>query len=128
MNRAPFRHCRINPMLIFLLLMALSYWYFTTFFAIHQHPSMDDNQSLSRHRSEDRRKDFTSSFVHYNASILQGQGKLLLWSSDFHISPIADIKDLLQNEVHIIDKSLSGHCHCKKASCFVYLRIYRLII
>lgn len=36
-----------------------------------------------------------------------------LWSSDFHISPIADIKDVLSTyrDVSIIDKSLSGHCH-----------------
>ena len=37
---------------------------------------------------------------------------LTLWSSDFHISPIADIKDILKDYgVKIIDKSLSGHCH-----------------
>eukprot|EP00952_Eustigmatos_sp_NYUAD-ZCMA_P006428 27714-Eustigmatos_ZCMA.PRE.1 len=37
------------------------------------------------------------------------------WSSDFHISPIADLKDLLEPMgMHIIDKSLSGHCHLKK--------------
>jgi hypothetical protein len=51
---------------------------------------------------------------------------LTLWSSDFHISPIADIKHLLQPVfevqldsselkvkvgVSVIDKSLSGHCH-----------------
>lgn len=35
-----------------------------------------------------------------------------LWSSDFHISPIADIKYLLADyRVTIIDKSLSAHCH-----------------
>ena len=38
------------------------------------------------------------------------------WSSDFHISPIADVKDLFQvwNETknyRIIDESLSEHCH-----------------
>lgn len=38
---------------------------------------------------------------------------ITLWSSDFHISPIADIKYLLQSvpNVTVIDKSLSGHCH-----------------
>lgn len=38
---------------------------------------------------------------------------LRLWSSDFHISPIADIKDLLggSSSVLVVDKSLSGHCH-----------------
>ena len=36
------------------------------------------------------------------------------WSSDFHISPIADLKDLFAEDnlnQNIIDKSLSGHCH-----------------
>lgn len=42
--------------------------------------------------------------------------KIVLWSSDFHISPIADIKSFLrlhfpQENIEIIDKSLSGHCH-----------------
>ncbi len=44
---------------------------------------------------------------HYNSSF-----PLSLWSSDFHISPIADIKNILIDfRVSIIDKSLSGHCH-----------------
>lgn len=38
-----------------------------------------------------------------------------IWSSDFHISPVADIKSLLRtwdktSRVFIIDESLSGHC------------------
>ena len=37
------------------------------------------------------------------------------WSSDFHISPIADLKDLFAPMgMRIIDESLSGHCHLKK--------------
>ena len=37
---------------------------------------------------------------------------LVLWSSDFHISPIADIKHIVAGYgVSVIDKSLSGHCH-----------------
>lgn len=37
------------------------------------------------------------------------------WSSDFHISPVADLKDLFQPMgMRIIDESLSGHCHLKK--------------
>ena len=37
---------------------------------------------------------------------------LIIWSSDFHISPVADIKFLLSKYgVKFIDKSLSGHCH-----------------
>jgi hypothetical protein len=38
--------------------------------------------------------------------------ELVFWSSDFHISPIADIKNIItSNNVKVIDKSLSGHCH-----------------
>lgn len=37
---------------------------------------------------------------------------LKVWSSDFHISPVADIKNLMVLfGVQVIDKSLSGHCH-----------------
>ena len=37
---------------------------------------------------------------------------LRFFSSDFHISPVADIKNLLKDfNVQVIDKSLSGHCH-----------------
>ena len=45
------------------------------------------------------------------------------WSSDFHISPIADLKDLFRPlGMHIIDKSLSGHCHLKK-TCAKNIRV-----
>jgi hypothetical protein len=45
------------------------------------------------------------------------------WSSDFHISPIADLKDLFKPlGMHIVDKSLSGHCHLKK-TCQTDLRV-----
>ena len=38
--------------------------------------------------------------------------ELVFWSSDFHISPIADIKNIITDyNVKVIDKSLSGHCH-----------------
>ena len=48
---------------------------------------------------------------------------LLLWSSDFHISPIADIKNIVEDyRVKVIDKSLSGHCHLSH-SCQKDLRI-----
>ena len=37
---------------------------------------------------------------------------LTLWSSDFHISPIEDIKHVVTKYgINVIDKSLSGHCH-----------------
>ena len=50
---------------------------------------------------------------------------LTMWSSDFHISPVSDIKYItskLSNDVKIIDKSLSGHCHLTN-SCARDLRI-----
>lgn len=48
---------------------------------------------------------------------------LILWSSDFHISPIADAKWIL-NQLHtkVIDKSLSSHCHLTN-TCQTDLRI-----
>ena len=45
---------------------------------------------------------------HYN----DDYSHLVGWSSDFHISTVKDIKDiLLKFKVKLIDKSLSGHCH-----------------
>lgn len=38
------------------------------------------------------------------------------YSADFHISPIADIKDIFERigwETQVIDQSYSGHCHLK---------------
>ncbi len=58
---------------------------------------------------QDSLNDASSAFVpiSYNRTI-----PITLWSSDFHISPIADIKNILSGyKVSIIDKSLSGHCH-----------------
>ena len=47
------------------------------------------------------------------------------WSSDFHISPIADLKDIFLPMGHsIIDKSLSGHCKLKDPpTCQIDLRV-----
>ena len=55
-----------------------------------------------------------------NSSTVQvlSDTKLTLWSTDFHISPIADIKAILREVnrqvggevIQVIDKSLSGHC------------------
>ena len=48
---------------------------------------------------------------------------LVLWSSDFHISPVADIKQIVSSYgVLVIDKSLSGHCHLSN-TCERDLRI-----
>lgn len=39
------------------------------------------------------------------------QYNITIWSSDFHIGPVADVKNfLLPYGVRFIDKSLSGHC------------------
>ena len=46
-----------------------------------------------------------------NQLTLNAKRVLHLWSSDFHISPIADIKDLLSDSAIVFDRSLSGHCH-----------------
>lgn len=48
-----------------------------------------------------------------NASdILFPTKPLVIWSNDYHISPINDLKYLLKPlGVSFIDKSLSGHCH-----------------
>ena len=48
---------------------------------------------------------------------------LVLWSSDFHISPIADIKNIVAHYgVRVIDKSLSDHCHLSN-TCQTDLRV-----
>ena len=49
--------------------------------------------------------------------------KIKLWSTDFHISPIADLKNLLKDhDVEFIDKSLSSHCHLT-GTCAKDLRV-----
>ena len=53
-----------------------------------------------------------ASFVVYENNKPISAAGLTLWSSDFHISPIADVKHNLKDlGVNIIVKSLSGHCH-----------------
>jgi hypothetical protein len=59
---------------------------------------------------------FTSSVLpHESSSTLKktrSTDGLVLWSSDFHISPVADIKTIVDKlGSQVIDKSLSGHCH-----------------
>ena len=73
--------------------------------------SFNDNDSSSNINTENINDDGDSLIKKKKAA-----GKLnynyTFWSSDFHISPIADIKDILVPLGHkIIDKSLSGHCH-----------------
>lgn len=45
------------------------------------------------------------------------------WSSDFHVSPIADLKDLfLPMGMHVVDKSLSRHCS-RTSTCAKDLKV-----
>ncbi len=41
--------------------------------------------------------------------------RITIWSTDFHITPIDDLKKLMKHfeHVRVIDKSFSGHCHLK---------------
>ncbi|CAH1779013.1 unnamed protein product [Owenia fusiformis] len=48
---------------------------------------------------------------------------IVLWSNDFHISPINDLKSFLgAMRATFIDKSLSGHCHLTK-TCATDLKV-----
>lgn len=52
-----------------------------------------------------------NSFQHAEPSLFRSK-PLVIWSNDFHISPINDLKHLLVPfGVRFIDKSLSSHCH-----------------
>lgn len=57
----------------------------------------------------------SSQEVHPSPTVFEVKEKqfdLTFWSSDFHISPIADIKNIFSKfGPKVIDKSLSGHCH-----------------
>ena len=49
------------------------------------------------------------------ASAQQERAEYTFWSSDFHISPIHDLKEVLRGlGQRVLDKSLSGHCHLTK--------------
>ncbi len=51
----------------------------------------------------------------HKQKVLFEKHKLVIYSSDFHISPIHDLKDLLQPlGVKFIDQSLSAHCDLTK--------------
>jgi hypothetical protein len=82
------------------------------------HRNIDPILSSSSFKSSFSSSVSAASLLFYNFS------ELTLWSSDFHISPIADIKYFLSTHfnVSIIDKSLSSHCHftetCATSSAF----------
>lgn len=54
----------------------------------------------------------SAGYRRFSPEILFTEKPLVIWSNDFHISPINDLKHLLRPlGVKFIDKSLSGHCH-----------------
>lgn len=94
------------------LLVVTSIGFFFLFLAsnprlFHRNSSLRDHNKVLEtiHLNEN------NTFISKESIIVKN---LVLWSSDFHISPIADIKSLLQmhfdSSIRIIDKSLSGHC------------------
>ncbi|UJR07909.1 hypothetical protein I4U23_012192 [Adineta vaga] len=59
--------------------------------------------------------------------IKRSERNLTIWSNDFHISTIQDIKYQLQPfNVNLIDNSLSNHCHLTK-TCAENLKILNKI-
>jgi hypothetical protein len=61
--------------------------------------------------------------INFPLLISRPLSNITIWSSDFHISPVADIKDvLLPLGARLVDKSLSGHCHLTK-TCQTDLRV-----
>ena len=66
--------------------------------------------------------------LEYYDSSMKGIDNLniTMWSTDFHISPIADIKAVtakISKNVKIIDQSLSGHCHLTDTCATDHLHI-----
>lgn len=97
-----------------LCMCVIGYYYYsstiTMTMAVVKVVSTDTQQPLPSSRSQRGKQQSEEGSTAFNAS--SNEAPLLrLWSSDFHISPIADIKDLLKGSVHVVDKSLSGHCH-----------------
>jgi hypothetical protein len=68
-------------------------------------------------------EDGTASWLRDSKNKPKTYPNLVLWSSDFHISPVADLKSFLSRfKVKIIDKSLSGHCHLTQ-TCATNLKV-----
>jgi hypothetical protein len=82
----------------------------TTYYKFHQSNGQRQQaeQTAGGKRGATWKELLPNSFGRTETTSLHG---LVLWSSDFHISPIADIKHIVAGYgVKVIDKSLSGHC------------------
>jgi len=102
----------VHTALLFMCIIGY-YYYSSTMTMVVVKVVSDTQQSLPSSRSQRGKQQSEVGSNHrttFNASS-NGAPLLRLWSSDFHISPIADIKDLLKGSVLVVDKSLSGHCH-----------------
>jgi len=102
----------VHTALLFMCIIGYYYYSSTMTMAVVKVVS-DTQQPLPSSRSQRGKQQSEVGSDHrttFNASS-NGAPLLRLWSSDFHISPIADIKDLLKGSVLVVDKSLSGHCH-----------------
>jgi hypothetical protein len=85
-------------------------------------PDLSESSEQAETR-DDQHKNYSPS--HNENQLMSSQAKkskeeLIIWTSDFHISTVYDIKHILQAQfpqllngvrIKIIDKSLSGHCH-----------------
>lgn len=66
---------------------------------------------------------FPTELKHYGWDFeLEDKKTPTIWSNDFHISTIGNVKKLLGNSARFIDKSLSGHCHLTK-TCATDLKV-----
>ena len=78
----------------------------------HNNPLNTDNiTEKDTHHLDPKSQDVLTNEAKNDLKIFESYNEIVLWSSDFHISPVADIKDIVQEYgVKVIDKSLSDHC------------------
>ena len=78
----------------------------------YKNPSISDNIiERETHHQDSKSQDVMINKAKTNLKIFERFDDVVLWSSDFHISPVADIKNIVQEYgVKVIDKSLSDHC------------------
>ncbi|ELT90573.1 hypothetical protein CAPTEDRAFT_209626 [Capitella teleta] len=76
-------------------------------------------------RDENSRREVLLSRLNGSTSVLFQRRPLVIWSMDYHIGPIQDVKSLLEPlGVHFIDKSLSNNCWRTK-TCAKNLRSFQ---